>query len=84
MAQIIKDIKDQRYSNIFYLPEGPNVKEEYIVYLDQIFCVPTEDMVIFQQNIDLLRMAALDNFGFYLFVLKLSYHLNRLPEDLQR
>jgi hypothetical protein len=84
IKNLIQDIKDQKKSNIFYLPCTPFNQQEYVVLLDELFFFPATELVEIQQEIIDNRIATLDYFGYYLFLLKLSYHLCRLPEDRHR
>jgi hypothetical protein len=82
--EIIRSIRAQEHSNLFYLPGSPLEGKEYIAVLDEMFWFPSDEFELFKQDLTSNRLASLDNFGFYLFVLKLSYHLCRLPEDEYR
>ena len=85
IATILKDIKLQRYSNIFFLPKNIyDNNNEYIAFLDQISWLPIEYVKKIEQHKDKDRIASLHHLGFYLFIMKLSYHLCRLPEDTHR
>lgn len=77
-------IKNQFYSNILYLPTNPSTNKDYIAYLDKIFWFPTEELNSYLPDIKDTRIGTLDIFGHYLFIIKLSYHLNRLPEEPDR
>jgi hypothetical protein len=82
---ILKDIKSQQYSNIFFLPKNIyDNNNEYIAFLDQISWLPIEYVKKIEQHKDKDRIASLQHLGFYLFIMKLSYHLCRLPEDTHR
>jgi hypothetical protein len=82
---IIKNIKSQQYSNIFFLPKNIyDYNQEYIVFLDQVSWLPIEYVKKIEIHKDKDRIASLHLLGFYLFVLKLSYHFCRLPEDGHR
>ena len=82
---IIKNIKSQQYSNIFFLPKNIyDESKEYIVFLDQIAWLPIEYVKRIEIHKEKDRVASLNHLGFYLFVLKLSYHFCRLPEDAHR
>ena len=65
---------------IFYKVTG----KEYFCHLDKAFWFPTEELNAYQKDIDQTRIASLDYFGYYLFLVKLSYHFCRLPEEKQR
>lgn len=79
---IISNIKAQRYSNVIYFPPNNNI--EYIAFLDELSWVSSEELSVLKGDITTNRISVLDHFGFYLFVLKLSYHLHRLPEATDR
>ena len=81
----INDIKSQFVSQIMYLPKditGVGLGFDGIVFFDRVISIPlsnqtTEELV---QN----RIFTLSNFGFYLFLLKISYHFTRVKERLDR
>lgn len=85
----IENLKKQLLSNFLYLPplpEDSGYKQGYVVRLDSIFKFPVSELnsenYIKARNE--IRVATLSNFGFYLFIIKLSYHFCRLPEDPHR
>ncbi len=82
--EIIQGIKSQTASNIFYMPPNPGNGKEYICHLDKAFWFPTEELNSYLPDLDQTRIASLDYFGYYLFLVKLSYHFCRLPEEKQR
>jgi len=78
----LKSIKNQEYTSIFYLPSIQGKIEESIVYLDRI-----SNMRNSQESTDNLlkeRIFTLSNFGFYLFLLKISIHFTRIREGVDR
>lgn len=80
---IITQVQNQLYSNLLYLP--PNYQgAEYIVYLDELAWITMSELNDLKENMQENRIASLDFYGYYLFVLKLSYHLCRLPEETHR
>jgi hypothetical protein len=79
-----KNVRYQLSTNIFYLPQNHIDNREYIVLLDNIFWFPTEELNSYINEIQKTRITSLSHFGFYLFILKLSYHLCRLPEQCDR
>lgn len=79
-----ESILKQHISNIFYLPKNSVDQREYIVLFDKVFWFPTQELNSYIENIKETRILSLDQFGYYLFVLKLSYHLCRLPEEQDR
>ncbi len=74
----IKDIKRQSVSNIFWLPAGAQLDEDYVAFLDDLHSIPTE-YLLSENKLFTLSMA-----GFYLFVFKLSVHFCRLQENVDR
>jgi hypothetical protein len=79
-----KDVMQQRIANLFYLP--PYIKDgpDYIALLDRLFWLPSSDLNKRLPYISQGRIKSLDQFGFYLFIFKLSYHFCRLPEEADR
>jgi hypothetical protein len=80
----IDKIKSQQISNLFYLPPNKGLHPEYIVKFDQVYWFPSIELSHFTNDLAKNRIASLSLFGHYLFILKLSYHLCRLPEDGHR
>jgi hypothetical protein len=78
------NVKSQLISNLFYFPLHNKEKKEYLIFLDKIFWFPTSELNSYTENIEDNRISSLTHFGFYLFILKLSYHLCRLPEQCDR
>jgi hypothetical protein len=84
LEQFIQTVKAQLVTNLFYLPMFHQKSKEYIVFLDNIFWFPVNELNSYIGNIDENRISSLSHFGHYLFILKLSYHLCRLPEQCDR
>jgi hypothetical protein len=82
--EIIKGIKAQTTSNILYLPPNMVNGKDYICHFDKAFWFPTDELHSYLSDIEQARIASLDYFGYYLFLVKLSYHFCRLPEEKQR
>lgn len=78
----IDSIRNQEITTIFYLPATSNNFEESIVFLDRISNMRNSREVANQ----LLegRIFTLSNFGFYLFLLKISVHFTRIKEGVDR
>ncbi|MDZ4758628.1 MAG: hypothetical protein SGJ10_10915 [Bacteroidota bacterium] len=74
-------IKSQLVSNILYLPNNENDNKEYIVLFDNIFWFPTIELNSYIEQMEENKISSLGLFGYYLFILKLSYHLCRLPDE---
>ena len=80
--QHIKEIKNQKVSSIFYLPQGGELPEDCIVLLDNI----NNCKVSFVKNEEVpeKRLFSLSNYGFYFFLFKLSIHFTRIREAVER
>ena len=77
----IEAIRSQKISNIFFIPAGGPLEEDYLVRLDDIYSMPTE---CHQKHPDREKLFTLSMVGFYLFVLKLSVHFCRFHEAVIR
>ena len=84
LEAMVNTIKSQTTSNILYLPPNLVNGKDYICHLDKAFWFPTEELNSYISDIAQTRIASLDYFGYYLFLVKLSYHFCRLPEEKQR
>jgi hypothetical protein len=84
LERMKKSVKSQTISNILYLPPNLLGGKDYICHLDKAFWFPTEELNSYLPEIAQNRIASLDYFGYYLFLVKLSYHFCRLPEEKQR
>ncbi|MCF8371248.1 MAG: hypothetical protein K9H64_06485 [Bacteroidales bacterium] len=82
-AEILTKIKNQQYSNVFYLPPT-KTSVEYVAYLDDISIIENSELILLKEDIHDNRIESMDLFGYYLFIFKLSFHLCRLPEDANR
>jgi hypothetical protein len=77
-------LRRQEYTNLFYLPPNPVNKDEYIVQFDQISWLPISEIREIIEHVDEARFISLSNWGFYLFLVKLSLHMCRTPEEIER
>ena len=77
----IADIKAQKVSSIFYLPSIGEM-EESVVLLDRILHVSHK--YVDRNSVDARRLFSLSDYGFYLFVFKMSIHLSRIREGVNR
>ena len=84
LEEMVKSIKSQTKSNILYLPPNLMSDKDYICHLDKAFWFPIEELNSYLPDIAQTRISSLDYFGYYLFLVKLSYHFCRLPEEKQR
>ena len=83
LERIIQGVISQIYSNVFYLPPVQSTNDDYVCFFDNVFWFPTEELNTFVADMPQNRIASLDYFGYYLFLVKLSYHFCRLPEEKQ-
>ena len=74
-------IKEQRVSNIFYLPENNQLGGEYIALFDRLSHMPASEI---KTMLGQVKLFTLSQFGFYYFLFKISHHFCRLPEGLHR
>jgi hypothetical protein len=84
LDQFIQTVKAQLVTNLFYLPLFHKDNKEYVVFLDNVFWFPAIELNSYIDSIQDNRITSLSHFGYYLFILKLSYHLCRLPEQCDR
>lgn len=77
-------LKRQEYTNLFYLPNNPVNGKDYIVRLDKIHWVPQTELVETLRDLDNQRFISLSDWGYYLYLTKLSLHTCRVPEEIER
>ena len=77
----ISDIREQRFTSIFYLPAIYKVPES-IVFLDRIFNIKND--YIDRKTLEKHRLFSLSDYGFYLLLFKLSVHFSRIRERVNR
>jgi hypothetical protein len=77
-------LRKQEFSNLFYLPKNHINQKEYLVHLDKIFWHPITSVKKVNKNLQENRFISLSNFGYYLFLVKVSFHICRLPEEIDR
>ncbi len=81
IANKIAAIKAQKTSNIFYLPAGGVLHEDYVVRFDDAHNMPVAKHTNSENR---EKLFTLSNTGFYMLVLKLSVHFCRLQEKVNR
>lgn len=81
IRQHAQDIRDQSITDIFYLPSEDPKGLERIALLSSLHTVP---MSALDQVDGVSRLFSLSNAGFFLFIFKLSIHLCRLHENVDR
>lgn len=67
-------------TNSFYLPKDI-LGHEAVIFFDQISNVPLDKL---EEDISTNRLFCLSQFGFYLFLIKISIHFTRQGETLSR
>jgi hypothetical protein len=82
ITQVVNTIKKQEVSSIFYLPQGGNLEEEYIAILENVNNCDVR--VVKLEEVSKRRLFSLSNYGFYLFLFKLSIHFTRIREAVER
>jgi hypothetical protein len=75
----LERLKKQHINNAFYLPAFGD-QPESIVLLDNLHSMPLKAF----WGVEKSRLLRLSDFGFWLFLLKLSIHFTRLHEDVRR
>lgn len=78
----IGEIRQQRISHIFYLPSGSGLNSDSLVFFDRVCHCSAEYYK--KSTIQESRLFTLSNYGYYLFLLKLSIHFTRIRESVQR
>lgn len=77
----VASIKNQQVSDMFYLPKCEELPFDSIAILDDLHTVPLEH---FSTKAEKSKVFTLSQIGFYLFLMKLSVHLCRFHEKLDR
>ncbi len=80
--QHIETIRKQHCTQVFFLPRGKALKEDSIVFLDRIHHCSNKD--ISRSSLRDRRIFTLSNYGFYVFLIKLSIHFTRVREGIDR
>jgi hypothetical protein len=81
---IYRTLRRQEYTNLFYLPPNPVNGKDYIVRLDKIYWVPQTELIEILSDLDKNRFISLSDWGYYLYITKLSLHTCRIPEEIER
>ena len=78
----IDAIKKQKITDIFFLPKSNVLENDSIVMFDRLNNLPTDHML--PEGIIRNRLFTLSDYGFYLFLIKLSIHFTRVKEEVNR
>lgn len=76
---VIDSIRKQRITYMFYLPASGD-REEAIAVLDDVSSISLDRFVQGKPE----KLFTLSQYGFYIFLLKLSIHFTRFQESIQR
>ena len=77
----IENIRKQRINNIFFLPENSFI-EDSIVPFDNVSSLPSN--YLSGDEVPNRRLFSLSDYGFYVFLYKLSIHFTRMKEGVSR
>lgn len=80
--QHLAEIRRQRISSMFYLPRNSALGEEGVALLDRINNCDLQKLDV--AKLTKTRLFTLSDYGFYLFLFKLSIHLTRIREGVAR
>lgn len=81
IQQHIDSIRKQEKTDVFYVPAGGSIPE-CVVLLDDIRSQPLPSFLKAAEGKK--RLFRFNNFGFYMFLMKLSIHFTRFGEKLDR
>jgi len=79
----VESIKKQEKTNLFYLPKGAMIKEDSIALFENVLSI-NRDFFFETAQQSGSKIATLSNYGFYMFLLKLSIHFTRIKEAINR
>lgn len=82
LPSYLNTIRQQENSSMFYLPKNDTLGEEAIALLDRINNCDAQAVNV--QELLRNRLFTLSDYGFYLFLFKLSLHLTRIREGVAR
>lgn len=80
--EFTSQIKNQRISQIFFLPKGGKLTSDSFIFFDKINSCDNNS--ISREGLSSKRLFSFSNYGFYLFLFKLSMHFSRIREDIDR
>lgn len=81
IESMLRQIKAQEVTSVFYLPAGGNLEEDHIVPLDDVHSIP---IGYWAKTEGRKKLFTLSQVGFYLFLMKLSIHFCRMHEAYDR
>lgn len=75
-------VKRQEISSIFYLPKSGRLVNDSLVFLDKV--ISCDAQYFKDLNLEKSKLFTLSDYGFYLFLFKLSIHFTRIREGVDR
>lgn len=76
----LDQIRRQEVSRIFYIPRMGDLLDESLVLLDDLHAQPLSSL----RHTEMTRLFSLSNFGWYVFLVKLSVHFTRMTDGVKR
>ncbi len=80
--QTVETIKEQRTSSVIFLPKGGFLPEDCVALLDHATNCDMKCAPIVKDSPN--RLFSLSDFGWYLFLFKISLHFTRMQEAISR
>ncbi|MDM0025752.1 hypothetical protein [Variovorax saccharolyticus] len=77
----LADVKAQRVSSMFFLPDPGSLGGDSIAILDDVRTMP---LARFADDQERVRLFTLSDVGYWLFLFKLAYHFCRFHEGIDR
>lgn len=82
IKQFEESVRRQKISQIFFLPKVGKLTSDSFIFFDKINSCDTNS--IKREALNKSRLFTLSNYGFYLFLFKLSIHFTRIREAVDR
>ncbi|MBP8745484.1 MAG: hypothetical protein KBH86_10210 [Syntrophorhabdus sp.] len=77
----LRSVRENKITNLLYLPDNPPQFKASVVFLDQICSVDPYLLDEALSSKRSQRIASLSHVGFYYFLIKLTYHFARFDES---
>ncbi|WP_038164860.1 hypothetical protein [Verrucomicrobium sp. BvORR106] len=81
-APLDQAVRAQRVSSMFYLPKNEHLKDDSVALLDRMVSCSPKTLPF--ENLREKKLFTLSDYGFYLFLFKLSIHMTRIREGVAR
>jgi hypothetical protein len=78
----VNSLKKQQISQIFFLPKGEKLASDSFIFFGKITSCNND--YVSRKNLHKMRIFSLSNYGFYIFLFKLSIHFSRIREEVER